>query len=157
MQKIISIFLITFTSYSLYSQESYNQLDSVGERHGSWKKERELYCKKTKNDDCKIIISGVEKGMYYHGKKTGFWTILDNKGKLFKQEFFQNDILKLVIDYKKNRILSIAIVECIQPPSNKQNIIGEYKVIEVTNFNKVGTATKRTYKCASGETITEKY
>lgn len=153
MLKITHIFLITLLSINLFSQEIRNQFDSVGEKHGLWEIERELYCK---NDDCSIIIYGVEKGIYSHGKKVDFWTILDDKRKLFKQEFYQNDTLLLTINYKRNRILSIAIVEGFNHSDNK-NISVVHKALDVTNFNKGGKAKKRVYKSTTGETITEKY
>ena len=159
MQKIINILLILFIntiSYNLYSQGSYNNVDSVGERHGFWETEKEIYCKKKKNDECIIIVLGKEKGMYSHGEKTGFWTIIDNKGRLFKQELYENNILKLVIEYKKNKILSIAIVECFEQPYKNKNIKSVCKIIDVTFFNKNGKAKKRDYKYLD-KIITEKY
>ena len=137
-------------SFNLYSQESCNQLDSLGERHGFWSVEVELYCK---NKDCSIVVSGEEKGTYFHGKKIGLWNILDNKGKLFKQEFYQNGECILSVRYRRNRILTIAIHETVK---HSDNLI-IYKAIDVTTFNRVGVVKKREYNSINGKIITEKY
>lgn len=151
------IFLIFIFIY-LYSsaQERINNLDSIGRRHGFWQIDRELYCKKMKNNDCVQIVFGLEKGNYIHGKKDGFWSIVDTKGKLYKQEYFNKDTLEIIIEYSKNLIKSITRVELINITENN-NVTGRYINKDIVIFSKRGYVKKVIFKSSNGNIIIEKY
>ncbi len=140
MIKTIYILLIVTISLNLYSQENCNQLDSLGLRHAFWQLEREYYYK-IKNQP--VIESGVEKGIYNHGKRENFWMIFDNKGNLLRQELYKNDSLMLIIMYKKNRIYSISVIQD--------------SIVDLTNYNNRGKVKIHSYKDINGKTIINKY
>ena len=141
MKQIIYILLIITISLKLYSQENCNQLDSLGFRHGVWQLEREYYYKIRKNQP--VIESGIEKGLYTHGKRENFWMVFDKKGNLLRQELYKNDSLILIIKYKKNRIYSISVIRD--------------SIVDLTNYNNRGKVKIHSYKDINGKTITNKY
>ncbi|MGW8315165.1 MAG: toxin-antitoxin system YwqK family antitoxin [Bacteroidales bacterium] len=62
----------------LQTEESMNQYDSAGKKHGSWK----LY------SDSALVA----KGSYQHGKKEGLWTYYYPDGQMKAEGHFQKDI-----------------------------------------------------------------
>lgn len=159
MKTLVKVFFLALTlvlPYVVFSQENRNYVDSTGKRQGFWEANRELYCKKLKqNDDCKIIVIGIEKGVYSDGKKVGLWTVVDDKGKLYKQELYDNDTLVIMIDYKRSKIRSITIVQYDKELSTEHQTW--YKNIDVTSFSKCGIVKKREYKSVDNKTVKEKY